>query len=133
MGNSEKPLASLSVLLVEDAEDIRVLFARLLSRYGAIVTTACDGEEALQKIEESAYDITLMDLEMPNVDGMEAVIQLRKNGYRGNIVALSGHVWDSLDDSLAKAGFDGYLVKPIALDELVSKILFYCGGNPTRV
>ncbi len=78
-------------------------------------------------MEASTYDIALMDLEMPNVDGMEAVIQLRKDGYKGKIVALSGHSWDNLEEALASAGFDGYLVKPIALDDLVKKILFFCG------
>lgn len=132
MNNNDKILDSIKVLVVEDAEDIRVLFSRLLSRYGAIVTTARDGEDAMQKMEEKTFDITLMDLEMPNVDGMEAVIQLRKEGYQGKIVALSGHSWDNLEEALASAGFDGYLVKPIALDQLISKILFYCGRAENR-
>ncbi|MES2745704.1 MAG: response regulator [Bdellovibrionota bacterium] len=127
MDNNDKVLESLKVLVVEDAEDIRVLFSRLLGRYGATVATAKDGEDALQKMDETTFDITLMDLEMPNMDGMEAVIQLRKDGYAGKIVALSGHSWDNLEEALATAGFDGYLVKPIALEELVSKILYYCG------
>ncbi len=120
-------LNDLKVLVVEDAEDIRHLFSRLLTRYGAEVTTAKDGEDAVEKMEAETYDLALMDLEMPNMDGMEAVIQIRRAGYLGKIVALSGHAWDSLEESLASAGFDGYLVKPIALNELVEKILFFCG------
>lgn len=127
MDTNDKVLESLNILVVEDAEDIRVLFSRLLGRYGASIATAKDGEEALEKMAATTFDIALMDLEMPNVDGMEAVIQLRKDGYQGKIVALSGHSWDNLADALAAAGFDGYLVKPIALDDLVQKILFYCG------
>lgn len=129
MDNNDKILDSIKVLVVEDAEDIRVLFSRLLSRYGAAVTTASDGEDAIQKMESESFDVTLMDLEMPNMDGMEAVIQLRKDGYKGKIVALSGHAWDNLEEALASAGFDGYLVKPIALDQLIAKILFYCGKS----
>lgn len=127
MVSNDKVLESLKILVVEDAEDIRVLFSRLLGRYGASVSTAKDGEDALEKMASNQFDITLMDLEMPNVDGMEAVIELRKQGYKGKIVALSGHAWDNLEEALTKAGFDGYLVKPIALDDLVKKILFYCG------
>ncbi|MBC7532397.1 MAG: response regulator [Oligoflexus sp.] len=127
MVTDDKVLESLKILVVEDAEDIRVLFSRLLGRYGASVSTAKDGEEAVEKMAATTYDIALMDLEMPNVDGMEAVIQIRKDGYDGKIVALSGHAWDNLEDALTTAGFDGYLVKPIALDDLVQKILFYCG------
>ncbi|MBC7660453.1 MAG: response regulator [Chitinophagaceae bacterium] len=133
MDTNDKVLESLKILVVEDAEDIRVLFSRLLGRYGASVSTARDGEEAVLKMEKNAYDITLMDLEMPNVDGMEAVIQLRKDGYKGKIVALSGHSWDNLADALAAAGFDGYLVKPITLDALVQKILFYCDRSVSSV
>lgn len=133
MESNEKILESLNILVVEDAEDIRVLFSRLLSRYGASVSSAKDGQDALRMMEATTYDITLMDLEMPNVDGMEAVIQLRKDGYKGKIVALSGHAWDNLEEALASAGFDGYLVKPIALGELVSKILFYCGRPPQQL
>lgn len=132
MDNNDQILDSIKVLVVEDAEDIRVLFSRLLGRYGAVVTTARDGEDAIQKMESHTFDITLMDLEMPNMDGMEAVIQLRKDGYEGKIVALSGHAWDNLEEALASAGFDGYLVKPIALEELISKILFYCGKGSAR-
>jgi len=127
MDTNDKVLESLKILVVEDAEDIRVLFSRLLGRYGASVATAKDGMEGVEKMAKTTFDMTLMDLEMPNVDGMEAVIQLRKEGYKGKIVALSGHAWDNLAEALASAGFDGYLVKPIALDDLVKKILFYCG------
>ncbi len=132
MNQPSEILESLHVLIVEDAEDIRHLFSRLLNRYGAKVTTAKDGEDAVEKMEGETFDLTLMDLEMPNMDGMEAVIQLRRGGYQGKIVALSGHSWDSLPESLVAAGFNGYLMKPIALDELVDKILYFCGRKPSK-
>ncbi len=126
-------LKSLKILVAEDAEDIRVLFSRLLGRYGAAVDTAKDGAEAVAAMERTTYDLALMDLEMPEMDGMEAVLELRKEGYQGKIVALSGHAWDNLAEALANAGFDGYLVKPIGLDDLVQKILFYTGRELTEI
>jgi signal transduction histidine kinase len=112
------------VLLVEDSPDNRLLIQRILKKSGVIMDMATDGHEGVQKAMQNEYDVVLMDLQMPHVDGFAATRQLRKNGYSKPIIALTAHAMREERERCLKEGFDDHLSKPVdrvALLEAVSK------------
>ena len=106
------------VLIVEDVKLNRVLLGAMLRRCGATVEMACDGKEGSElALKEHAagnpYDLILMDMQMPVMDGYDATGHLRKQGYVGPIVALTAHAMGDDRDKCIAAGCDDYATKPI--------------------
>ena len=126
------------VLLAEDGLDARRLLARHLRAAGAEVETAENGlvacELALRAAEAGgAYDLILMDMQMPELDGYAAVARLRAAGYRGPIVALTAHALEDERRKCLRTGCDGFATKPIlrrALIEVARSYLAPAGGPP---
>ncbi|MES2962411.1 MAG: PAS domain S-box protein [Bdellovibrionota bacterium] len=115
-------LANHKILVVDDSPDNQVLIQRMLVRRGAIVDFASDGEAAILRAKETPYDLILMDLQMPGVDGFEATKRLRAEGFMVPIVALTAHVIEEVRDQCVEAGCDGFLSKPIQTQDLVKTI-----------
>ncbi len=113
------------VLLVDDLEDLRVLGRRMLEVMGVEVDTAANGHEAVEKGLQQRYDLILMDMQMPLMDGITATSTLRSLSYHGPIYALTANVMASHRQQFAEAGCDGLLGKPIVRTELV-KVLKSC-------
>ena len=114
-------LANCRILLAEDGPDNARLLAALLRKTGAIVTVANDGAEAIEAVENAGiggFDVVLMDLQMPGVDGYEACRRLRALGVVSPIVALTGNAFEEDRDRCLASGFDQYAVKPIPRDQL---------------
>jgi CheY-like chemotaxis protein len=123
----KKSLAGARILLAEDGADNRRLVSMLLRRAGAIVETAENGriarDFALATMpRHEPYDVILMDMQMPEIDGYEAASQLRAHGYAGPIIALTAHAMH--EDRLAclSAGCNDYITKPIDWQTLVGLI-----------
>ena len=126
---SYRPMGTVNcrVLLVEDCGDTRRLLAFLLRMAGAQVTVAHDGQTA---IEESAtaiasgcgFDLILMDMHLPFVDGYEAVQILRADGYTGAIVALTANAMRGQRERCLAAGCTDFLLKPIAQKQIVELV-----------
>lgn len=112
-------LEGLKLLVVDDSEDNRDLFNLLLSKSGASIALACTGREAIVKAREEPFDLILMDLEMPQMNGNDAVRVLRRGGYRGPIVALTGHATREHQEQALLCGFDDFLTKPVVLPSLL--------------
>ena len=117
-----QPLLGLRVLLAED-NPINALLARtLLVRAGCIVTGAQDGEEAVAAASAGAFDLILLDIRMPRLDGFEAAERIRAGAgpsASAPIVALTADAGDEERAHAAKAGMDDFITKPIDANRLL--------------
>jgi signal transduction histidine kinase/ActR/RegA family two-component response regulator len=110
----------LLILLADDALDNQRLLVRILSRAGCEVDVAANGAEAVEAAAEEAYDVVLLDLDMPVVDGFEAARRLRAAGYPGAIVALTAHTLPEIRARCLEAGCDAFATKPIERGALLA-------------
>jgi PAS domain S-box-containing protein len=114
--------ASLRVLLVEDNPVNQTLARRLLEKRGHRVALAVNGREAVKALEKESFDLVLMDLQMPEMDGLEATVVIREkeggSAVRQPIIALTARAMKGDREICLAAGMDGYLTKPIRPDEL---------------
>jgi signal transduction histidine kinase/CheY-like chemotaxis protein len=109
-----------SVLLVEDNESNRRVVAMMLDELGFAADQAAGGSEAIERASRRQYDVILMDVQMPDIDGLEATRRIRaqERGHRATIVALTANVLESNEAGCREAGMDAYLQKPLTLDTL---------------
>jgi len=116
----------LQVLVVEDNPVGLLLAMRLLEKHGHSAVPAASGREALAALEIAKFDLVLMDVQMPDVDGFEATAAIRKReGRTGEhlpIIALTAHAMQGDRERCLAAGMDGYVTKPIQKDELFAAI-----------
>ena len=118
-----QPLKGIKILLAEDTPDNQILMQRLLSKRGAELVVAGDGEEALQRARGENFHIILMDIQMPKLDGYEATRRLRAEKKTIPILALTAHAMVSESRKCLEAGCDAHLSKPVRAEELVDAIL----------
>jgi|GEM_PF-4850511 len=112
-----------SILVAEDYPDNRFVLECLLNNAGAMTQIAVNGQEAFQKALACDFDVILMDLLMPVMDGFESAVKLRNFGYKKPIIALSAFAQSDERDRCLMAGFDDYLSKPIEIDALKTLIV----------
>ena len=112
------------ILLVEDNEMNRDMLSRRLQRKGFEVAMAVDGREGVEMATAGDYDLILMDMSLPEIDGWEATRQLRAKPEteRTPIIALTAHAMAGDREKALEAGCDDYDTKPIELPRLLSKI-----------
>lgn len=136
-GIEETPVKkeSLNILLVEDNEINCYLAAESLKKYAQEVTTAGDGKECLAMLDKSDYDVVLMDVMMPEMDGFEATRSIRereeKEGGHLPIIALTAGAAREDEARCMEAGMDDYLAKPINFSLLMEKIYALTGISAT--
>ena len=120
--DAREPSSSLRILLAEDNPVNQRLASRLLEKRGHSVMVAENGLEALAALEKESFDLVLMDMQMPVMDGFEATAAIRKKEEtRGNhlpVVALTAHAMKGDREKCLAGGMDGYLAKPIRPQEL---------------
>ncbi|RLS85908.1 MAG: PAS domain S-box protein, partial [Planctomycetota bacterium] len=110
------------VLLAEDSEDNRRVLTFLLGRMGLKPEYAMNGQEAFDADLAHPYDLILMDMQMPVLDGYAATQALRKSGYKGKIVALTAHSMSEDREKCMQVGCDDYLAKPMNVEKLTETI-----------
>jgi PAS domain S-box-containing protein len=116
------PEHKISVLLAEDSADNRTLISIYLKNPKIELTTVNDGEEAVEFASNRRFDLILMDIQMPKLDGLSAAKEIRKRGYQGPIVALTAHALPEEIEKSHQFGCDSHLTKPIARADLLQEI-----------
>jgi PAS domain S-box-containing protein len=115
----------LRILVAEDNAVNQKLVLKLLARMGYRADVACNGLEALQALRRQRYDLVLMDVQMPEMDGLEATRQIRKefsSEAQPRIVALTANAMAGDREACLAAGVDAYVTKPLRVDELVAAL-----------
>lgn len=136
--DDENALLNTNILLVEDGEDNQRLITYMLESAGASVVPALNGKEAVDIYKQlpaqsnpKPINIILMDMQMPELDGYSATMQLRELGYTGPIIALTAHAMAGDRERCIESGCQEYLTKPIRSARLIEschKLLDYdCG------
>ena len=122
LGDARDPDTILRILVAEDNPVNQRLIARLLEKRGHRVTMVADGRETVEAVEKDIYDLVLMDIQMPEMDGLEATAAIRKREAGTEvhvpIVALTAYAMKDDRDRCIAAGMDGYLSKPLRPQEL---------------
>lgn len=115
-------LANAKILLVEDTEDNRTLIKTYLSKAGAQVQTANNGAEGVDRALNEEYDLVIMDIQMPVLDGHDAVRKLRTAGYEKPILALTAHAMKEEVKKSKSVGFNGHITKPVNSRQLLQTV-----------
>ncbi len=118
-------LTGLRVLLVEDSPDNQALLKILLTRAGASIEIANDGYQGVEKALDTEFDVVLMDVQMPRMDGHEATRRLRAAGLKTPIVALTAHAMKEERERTVRSGFSDFLPKPVQKDQLIELLVSY--------
>lgn len=122
VSENDQQLTNREILLVEDSEDNQDIFKFFLESAGAHVTVAGTGLEALRNVDKKDFDLILMDIQIPELDGKETTKILRKKGWKKPILALTAHGLKEERDSIRAAGCDGQITKPVTGDQLVREV-----------
>jgi len=126
-------LPPLRVLLVEDSVVNQKLATALLQKHGHHITVAGDGREALETLQSESFDLVLMDVQMPEMDGYETTAKIRESerqtGRHLPIVAMTAHAMKGDRESCLAAGMDSYIAKPIRAQQVFEAITAAIGGS----
>jgi two-component system cell cycle response regulator DivK len=116
------------VLVVEDNERNMKLFRDVLRATGYQTVEATSGEDAIEVATAKRPALVLMDVQLPGIDGLEAMTRLRSNDETSSIpvVALTAQAMSGDRERFLKAGFDGYLSKPVDVGELIRTVHEWC-------
>jgi CheY-like chemotaxis protein len=119
------PPAGLRILVADDNPVGRLLVTRLLESRKHSVTTVSTGVESVEQFKMGEFDIILMDVEMPGMDGFEATAAIRATGERGRrvpILAFTAHAMKEYEERCLRAGMNGHVSKPVQIAELMAAI-----------
>lgn len=126
----------IKILIAEDNAVNRELLRELLEARGYTVLEACDGQEALQMIEQAPPELLLLDISMPLLDGFAVIRRIRENPLLEllPVVAVTAYAMRGDREKILNSGFDGYLSKPLNPSSLTEELdrLLTIGSQPTK-
>ncbi len=108
------------VLLAEDTAAIQLLIRRMLEKVGITVTSVNNGRKAVEEIRKNEYDLILMDMQMPEMDGIEAFSVIRQQGYQMPVIAVTANVMQKHREQFETAGCNDFIGKPIEKESLMN-------------
>jgi PAS domain S-box-containing protein len=120
------------VLIVDDGAENRELLRLLLEETGLTVDEAENGQVAVDKASAGHYDVILMDVSMPVLDGFAATRKLRQQGLKASVIALTANAMKGFEEECLNAGYSGYCSKPIDIDRFMALIAELLGGRPVE-
>ncbi|MDR3580052.1 MAG: response regulator [Oryzomonas sp.] len=127
--------ARLNILVADDVEVNRMLALTILGKHGHLITLATNGQEAVDAYTAGHFDLILMDVQMPVMDGLQATRRIRElekgTGRKCSILALTAYAGQQDRDKCLAAGMDGYLSKPFKAAELERALHEQCGLAPS--
>ncbi len=134
---AQKPLSGLRLLLAEDGPDNARLISFHLKKAGATVELVGDGVEAIKAVRRKMklgeqFDVVLMDMQMPKLDGYQATRRIRKQGYKGSIIALTAHTMSHDREKCISIGCDDHVGKPVDVEKLIACCLGATNAQNTR-
>ena len=110
------------VLLVDDEERFRTTLGKMLRAQGLEVTVLGSGREALEELHKKAYDVMVLDVRMPDMDGIATLTEIKKIAPQIEVIILTGHAsMDAAVEIMRLGGYD-YLLKPCPVEDLLAKI-----------
>lgn len=116
----------ISLLLVDDEEDFRTTLANRLKRRNMDVTDAGSGEEAIEIIGKKSFDVAIVDIKMPGMDGIETLKRIKKIDPLLEVILLTGHASVEAGIEGIKAGAYDYVIKPCNVNDLLIKVEDAC-------
>ena len=119
-----------SVLVVDDGEENRELMKVVLEDAGIKVTTAENGQVALDKLEDAKFDVVFMDVQMPVMDGFTAVGLMRDKGHDLPVIAMTADAMVGTEQKCLEAGYSEYMSKPINIDKLINSLVVLLKAAP---
>ncbi|TGK41511.1 MHYT domain-containing protein [Leptospira andrefontaineae] len=129
-------LPALKILVVDDVEKNTELVSLLLQNLGHKVESSYNGEDAVKKVTTGSFDLVLMDVQMPGLDGRQAtrvirMHEIQENVSRTPILALTASVFEEDKNAAAAAGMDGFVSKPVEMDQMIAEIARVLGYSET--
>lgn len=118
------------VAVVEDNERNARLIEQVLSAHGFLVATFEDGRTAIDRIDASTASVLLIDIQLPDMDGVALLRHLRANGVPTPAIAVTAYAMDGDSDRFLAAGFDHYLSKPLDIRSLADTVAGLIRGEP---
>lgn len=112
------------VLVGEDSSVIQNLLKKILLFENCKITSAKDGQQVLDKFEKDSFDLVIMDINMPKVNGLEATKKIRSNS-KVPIIGISGNAKNLPDEDFFAAGMNDYMQKPLDYDKLIELVKKY--------
>jgi len=115
-------MSGIKVLLVDDEVNFTTSMQKLLSRRGFDVKVAFDGLTALRFIAEEQFDVVVLDIKMPGMDGIQVLKEIRRFSVDIRVILLTGHYFSNEEEDTLKQGAYAYLLKPYPIMDLVNLI-----------
>ncbi len=126
-------LPAARVLVVDDGAENRELVRFLLEEAGLVVDEAENGRKALERVRTQHYELILMDVQMPEMDGFTATRHMRESGLETPIIALTANAMKGFEQECLAAGYSGYFSKPIDVDRFMEKMASLLGGRQITI
>lgn len=122
-----------TILIVDDNQDLLATFAMILKRRGFLVETAVNGVDAVEKFKHRSYDVTLMDVVMPDMNGVEALRCIKEMEPDSPVILMTAYSDDDLLEKAKTAGVKKVISKPVHIDHLISLLTETTAGDPILV
>ena len=113
------------ILVIDDDEGIRRVLSTVLEDAGYLVDTAKDGEDALQRAATTTYDLALIDIRLPDMDGTKLLVKLNESTPRTAKIVVTGYPTLQNAVQAVKKGADGYITKPVDMERLLENISYH--------